>query len=137
MKNKKKDHIIWDEAKEEYIAKLIPYASRVSGPLIEVPNVDAFKKKGIEKVSKQLNAELVDLKKKIKTFVNEASNTQKVYSAKFKFEPVVGETYFLYQGNKGDYLSLVPPENWAEKFIGAFRLSSEYKWEEVDWKKST
>ena len=94
MKNKKKDHIIWDEAKEEYIAKLIPYASRVSGPLIEVPNVDAFKKKGIEKVSKQLNAELVDLKKKIKTFVKEASNTQKVYSAKFKFEPVVGEIYF-------------------------------------------
>ena len=46
LKNKKKEHIIWDEAKEEYIAKLIPYASRVSGPLIEVPNVDAFK--GIE-----------------------------------------------------------------------------------------
>ena len=45
LKNKKKEHIIWDEAKEEYIAKLIPYASRVSGPLIEVPNVDAFKKK--------------------------------------------------------------------------------------------
>ena len=137
MKNKKPDNVVWDENKEKYVAKLLPYASELNSPIIDVPNVDVFKKRGVEKVSKQFNAELVDLKKKITRFAQEASDTQKVYSAKFKFEPIVGEVYFLYEGEKENYLSLIPPENWAEKFIGAFRLSSEYKWEQVDWKLTT
>ena len=137
LKNRKSDNIVWDETQEKYIAKLLPYASQVNSPLIEVPNVDAFKKKGVDKVSKQFNAELVDLKKKITQFVKEASDTQKVYSAKFKFEPLVGEVYFLYFGKKENYLSLIPPENWKKEFIGAFRLNSEYKWEQVDWKATT
>ena len=47
------------------------------------------------------------------------------------------EVYFLYFGKKENYLSLIPPENWKKEFIGAFRLNSEYKWEQVDWKSTT
>ncbi len=137
MKNKKPDNIIWDEDKEKYVAKLLPYASELNGPIIDVTNIDVFKKKGVEKASKHFNAELVDLKRKITRFVKEASDTQKVYSAKFKFEPIVGEVYFLYAGEKENYLSLIPPENWKKEFIGAFRLNSEFKWEQIDWKSTT
>ena len=56
-------------------------------------------------------------KGKIKDFVRTASDTQKVYLAKFKFEPLVGETYFL-QGEKEDYLSLISPDQWKKKFWG-------------------
>ena len=133
MKNKKPDQVVWDPEQEDYIARLLPYASQASGPVIQVPNVDAFKQKGVEKVSKQLQTELEELQSKIKDFVKSASDTQKVYTAKFKFEPLVGETYFLYQGENDAYLSLIAPDQWKKKFIGAFRLSSEYKWEEVPW----
>lgn len=133
MKNKKPDQVVWGPEQEDYIARLLPYASQASGPVIQVPNVDAFKQKGVEKVSKQLQTELEELQSKIKDFVKSASDTQKVYTAKFKFEPLVGETYFLYQGEKDAYLSLIAPDQWKKKFIGAFRLSSEYKWEEVPW----
>ncbi|MDA0200443.1 MAG: DUF2452 domain-containing protein, partial [Bacteroidetes bacterium] len=127
------DQVVWNDEQEEYIARLLPYASQASGPVIKIPNVDAFKQKGVEKVSKQLQTELEELQDKIKKFVKSASDTQKVYTAKFKFEPLVGETYFLYKGDKEDYLSLIPPEQWKKNFIGAFRLSSEYKWERVEW----
>ena len=133
MKKKKPDQVVWNDEQEEYIARLLPYASQASGPVIKIPNVDAFKQKGVEKVSKQLQTELEELQDKIKKFVKSASDTQRVYTAKFKFEPLVGETYFLYKGDKEDYLSLIPPEQWKKKFIGAFRLSSEYKWERVEW----
>lgn len=133
MKKKKPDQVVWNEEQEEYIARLLPYASQASGPVIKIPNVDAFKQKGVEKVSKQLQTELEELQDKIKKFVKSASDTQRVYTAKFKFEPLVGETYFLYKGDKEDYLSLIPPEQWKKKFIGAFKLSSEYKWERVEW----
>ena len=132
LKRKKPDQIVWDEEQEEYIARLLPYAAQASGPVIKIPNVDSFKQKGVEKVSKQLQTELEELQSKIKDFVKSASDTQKVYTAKFKFEPLVGETYFLYEGEGEDYLSLISPDQWEKKFLGAFRLSSEYKWERVD-----
>lgn len=132
MKSKKPDQIVWNEEQEEYIARLLPYAAQASGPVIKIPNVDSFKQKGVEKVSKQLQTELEELQSKIKDFVKSASDTQKVYTAKFKFEPLVGETYFLYEGEGEDYLSLISPDQWGKKFLGAFRLSSEYKWERID-----
>ena len=67
MKEKKSDSIVWDENHETYFAKLLPYATSPNGPIIEVPNVDSFKKKGVDKVSKQFQAELTDLQKKIKS----------------------------------------------------------------------
>jgi hypothetical protein len=128
VKEKKPDRIVWDESHDKYVAKLLPYASSLSGPVIEIPNVDAFKKKGVDKVSNQFQAELSDLQDKIKSFVSLASDTQKVYSAHFKFEPIVGETYHLYQGDKGAFLSLIEPSQWNKKHLGTFRLNSDYKW---------
>ena len=62
MKKKKKpDNIVWDENKEEYIARLLPYGSDTSSPVIDVPNVAGLKKEGVDKASKQFNAELEDL----------------------------------------------------------------------------
>ena len=129
LKKKKPDAVVWDENHESYFAKLLPYASYLSGPIIDVPNVDAFKKKGVDKVSKQFQAELSDLQEKIKSFVSIAADTQQVYSSHFKFEPIVGETYFLYQGEKNTFLSLIEPGQWRKKHLGTFRLNSDYKWE--------
>ena len=128
MKEKKPDAVVWDETHETYFAKLLPYANNLSSPLIDVPNVDAFKKKGVEKVSKQFNAELKDLQDSIKSFVTLASETQKVYQAHFKFEPIVGETYHLYQGKDQSFLSLVEPSEWNKEHLGSFRLNGDYKW---------
>jgi vacuolar-type H+-ATPase subunit I/STV1 len=131
LKKKKPDAIVWDEEHETYFAKLLPYASSLSGPIIEVPNVDAFKKKGVDKVSKQFQAELSELQQKIKSFVSLAADTQQVYSAHFKFEPIVGETYHLYQGKNQTFLSLIEPSHWNKKHLGSFRLNAEYKWERL------
>ena len=129
---KKPDGVAWNEESQEYISKLLPYATSTSGPVIQIPNVDAFKKKGVDKVSKQFQAELEDLQNSIKKFVTLASDTQKVYSAKFKFEPIVGESYHLYANDAGEnFLSLIAPESWNKEHLGTFRLNGEYKWERV------
>lgn len=126
---KKPDGVAWSEETEAYIAKLLPYATSNSSPVIHVPNVDAFKKKGVDKVSKQFQAELHDLQNKIKSFVTLAADTQQVYSARFKFEPIVGERYHLYVGKDGEnFLSLIAPANWDKEHLGTFRLNGEYKW---------
>ena len=133
VKKKKPDNVAWDEEKQAYISKLLPYANSLSGPIIDVPNVDHFKKKGVESVSKQFSAELQDLKDKIESFVSLAADTQKIYNAHFKFEPIVGETYHLYEGKDKAFLSLVTPKEWSIPHLGSYRLSPEYKWIRVSW----
>lgn len=128
---KKPDGVVWDEKEGEYHAHLLPYASSLSGPLIEVPNVDAFKQKGVTRAKQQLQAEWQEMQTKLKAFAQQAQLTERIYNAQFKFEPIVGETYFLYQGKQGDFLSIIPPEQWKKDCIGAFRLNSEYLWETV------
>ncbi len=129
--SKKPDNVAWDEESQYYISKLLPYATSNSSPVISIPNVDSFKKKGEDKVSKQFQAELADLQKKIKSFINLATDTQMVYSAKFKFEPIVGETYHLYEGDEDSFLSLIDPNNWTKKHLGSFRLNGDFKWERL------
>ena len=128
MEKNKPDNIVWDETHEAYFAKLLPYASNLGSPIISIPNVDAFKKKGVDKASKQFQAELKELQSRIKSFVELASETQKVYEALFKFEPIVGETYHLYKGKEQNFLSLVAPSEWNKEFLGSFRLNSDFKW---------
>ncbi len=129
MKKKKPDSVVWDETKELYFAKILPYSSSLSGPIIKVPNVDAFKKKGVDKVSKLFQAELSDLQSKIKTFVTTVSDTELIYNSEIKFEPIVGETYYLYEGENKNFLSLIEPSQWNKKYLGTFRLNGDYKWE--------
>jgi len=130
--SKKPDNIVWDEKKQEYFAKLMPYATTNNSPIIKIPDVDTFKKKGVEKVSKHFQAELQELQEMIKKFIITASDTQAVYSANFKFDPIIGEIYHLYEDSKGDFLSLISPNDWDKKHLGSFRLNSDYKWHRVE-----
>lgn len=132
MKKKKPDAVVWDETTQQYVAKLLPYASSNSGPIIELPNVDAFKQQGVQKASKMLKAEWDDLQSQLSRFVKMAQQTQRVYAAQYKFEPIVGETYYLYTGQKGDFLSIIPPEQWNKELVARVRLRSDYKWEQID-----
>ena len=52
-----------------------------------------------------------------------------VYSASFSFEPIVGETYFLYEGKKGGlFLSLIPPHQCTFNYQGTFTLGPDKMW---------
>lgn len=131
LEKKKPDAVAWDDTTAQYIAKILPYASSLSGPVIELADVDAFKRKGVEKATKILKTEWEELQQKLRDFASTAANTERVYAAHYKFEPIVGATYFLYESAKGDFLSIIPPEQWSKKFVGAFRLTSDFKWEKV------
>ena len=55
------------------------------------------------------------------------------FGSDFKFEPVKGDTYYLYQRESGTlFLSLVEHQYNKWIFIGAFKLDSNDKWEKVD-----
>jgi hypothetical protein len=129
MADKKPDNVAWDEEKQKYNASILPYATNISGPVIQVDDVGAFKQRGVQRAQKTFTAKYNELKEEWKHLVSEVQLNELIYSAIYSFEPIVGEVYHLYL-NKDDkyFLSLIGPKEWNKKFITSVRLNSEHKW---------
>lgn len=108
---------------------LLPYASNVGAPAIKPDNVSDWKVRGVDKVNKQLEVKFNELKDEYFKLVEEYRWNELVYSAKFSYEPIIGEIYHLYVGRNGEpFLSLIEPTEWKLEHIGSFRLNSNHKW---------
>lgn len=126
--NKKPDNVVYSE-KDGYNASLLPYTTNVGAPAIQTEDVDLWKQRGVNKVNKQLETKFNELKEEYQRLVDEFRWNELVYTAKFAYEPVIGETYHLYVGNDGNvFLSLISPTEWDREHIGSFRLDSQQKW---------
>lgn len=129
---KKPDAIVYDEESGTYNAALLPYASGVGAPKITTPDITSWKQNNISKVNHEIKSQFDQLKTQYDAMTKKFNDNQLVYGAKFSFEPIVGETYHLYQNNEGNFLSVIAPQECRWDHIGTYRLSSEKLWEEID-----
>ena len=112
-----------------YNANVLPYATGVGAPVIRVDDVVSWKSRGIDNVNKELGNKFNELKLQYEKLMQEYEWNELVYSAKFSFEPVIGEIYHLYRDTEGvNFLSLIGPNEWNKEHIGTFKLNSDKKW---------
>ena len=111
---------------------ILPYGSNVWAPAIKSTNIDTWKNEKVIKTNKYFKARYNEIKEEYKKLIEAYEWSKLVYESEFKFEPIKGETYYLYQKDTKLFLSLIEPEYWNQIFIGAFRLDSNDKWEKVD-----
>ena len=127
-KKKKPDLVVWDEEKG-YYAKELTYGSNIGAPSIHLEDVDGWKQMQAQKANKVFTKKYDEIKEDFKQLVSEVQWNEFVYSAKYNFVPVMGETYYLYEKADGSpFLSLIAPNEWHMKFIAATRLESNNKW---------
>jgi hypothetical protein len=111
---------------------LLTYGSNIGAPAIQIENVDAWKQSNALKVNKQFQKKFEELKENYQKLIEEFKLNDLVYSAKYNFEPVIGEVYHLYYNKSGGiFLSLITPSEWNYEFIGSFKLDSNYKWNKI------
>ncbi|MBO6607526.1 DUF2452 domain-containing protein [Psychroserpens sp.] len=131
-KAKKPDQVVFDEEQQTYDAALKPYATNVGAPAIQVEDVTAWKKRNIHKANKQLKTKYLEIKAQYDAMLEELEYNNLVYSARFNFEPIVGETYHLYRDKKEQpFLSIIAPTDCNFDYIGSFELNSEQMWKKV------
>lgn len=136
MEKQKPDNIVFSE-EQGYNARLLPYATTVGAPIIKVDDVVSWKSRGISNVNKEFENKFNELRIQYQNLMNEYEWNELVYSAKFSFEPVVGEIYHLYRGDDGiNFLSLISPLEWNKEHIGTFKLNSDKKWIILNQKES-
>jgi len=127
-KKKKPDLVVWDENKG-YYSKELTYGSNIGAPSIHLEDVGGWKQIQAQNANKIFTKKYEEIKDEFKKLVDEVSWNEFVYSATYNFLPVIGETYYLYEKNDGSvFLSLIAPDEWKMKFLGATRLESNNKW---------
>lgn len=130
MSNKKKkpELVVWDEEKG-YYSKELTYGSNIGAPSIRLQDVGGWKQLQAQNANKIFTKKYEEIKDEFKKLVNEVTWNEFVYSANYNFIPVIGETYYLYEKKDGTpFLSLIAPNEWNMKFIGATTLESNNKW---------
>jgi len=127
--NKKPDLIVWSE-ENGYDAKIKSYPTNLGAPSFDLPNVGLIKTESSKKMIDVCEREKQEIVEKIEKLYQEYSDSVLVWESKISFDPIVGKTYYLYDFNGVNTLSLISPEEWDRKdcFIGGFVLNSDRKW---------
>ena len=130
MKKKYPDAVVYNTETGEFDAKNKPYPTSVSAPSFKPIKVD---KGDSIKANKYFESRMAEIKEEYKKLVNEYNWTSLVYESTYNFQPIVGESYYLYQNtNKNLFLSLIAPDEWNMEYLGTFKLLTNGKWEKKD-----
>ncbi len=123
---------------------VLPYSSSVSGAVIRPTQEGVIRNKALKAMEEQTNMQLLQIRQQIELLSIQARTIQKrkelsmiIYDAKISFEPVIGETYYLYQNDNDTHLvSLIGPREWGKTipfkaFVASVQLLADHTWKEL------
>jgi len=131
--SKKPDNVVFNKDTQTYDAALKPYATNVGAPAIMVTDNITWKNKNINIANKTIKAKYLELKAEYDKMLEELDYNNLIYNSKFNFQPLIGETYHLYNDKNGNpFLSIISPNECNFEFLGSFYLNSEQLWRKVE-----
>lgn len=123
---------------------LVPYAHSVGGAVVRPDDMNLVKSRAQKAMEEHASQQMGQIVEQIKLLAKQAEKIKKnveiskdIYQAEIGFEPVIGETYYLYQKNKKTKLvSLIAPEEWGQnnqyEFIAKIKLLADRTWQVLD-----
>jgi len=123
-----------EKAGEEIRRNLLPYPASTLSPVIIPNDLTSFKSRGASMVEKELKQRLLELKEQYAAVVDSFNWNKLIYESKFSFEPVMGQSYHLYEVAPGKRrLTMIPAADWPQYlWLGEFRLNVDRRWESVE-----
>lgn len=110
----------------------LPYPVSTLSPRIVPTDLSSFKSRGISEVERDLQQKLVQLRETYLEAIDHFNWNKLVYESEISFEPVVGETYHLYESRGRRMLSMIGPDEWPMKHLASLRLNVDRQWQVVD-----
>lgn len=110
---------------------LIPYPSHIGSPKIFSEDTSNFVNKSLQKFNHHSETKFNELKNEFEKFFEQYELNKLIYTCDFKFEPIVGEVYHLYQKSDKHFVSLIEPNQWKMNYICSIKLNSEGIWEKI------
>jgi hypothetical protein len=110
----------------------MPYPVSRLSPQIVPNDLTTFKSRGVSAVNKDTAQRLEELRKEYVKIMADFNWNKLIYESEFKFEPVIGQTCYLYDNGEELKLSMIGPEEWNRKFVGSFELGVDAKWHLIE-----
>jgi hypothetical protein len=110
-------------------AAFLPYPVSTLSPKIVPNDLTSFKSRGLSQVERDLHQKLTEMREQYVRTIEHFNWNKLVYEADIQFEPVMGETYHLYRVRQKNILSMIGPDQWAQKHLASFRLNLDRQWE--------
>jgi hypothetical protein len=121
---------------------LLPYAHTAGGAVIKPDDMGKVKGRSMlamrqqtDRQMNQLYEQMEVLARQAKLLADRKEISERIYDAAMGFEPIISETYYLYEKENGaDLLSLVAPEEWGRsfkysRFLAKVTLLADHTWE--------
>jgi predicted transcriptional regulator len=132
----------------EYFHKqmsVLPYSASVSGAVIKPTEQGLIKHKALSAMEEQTNMQLEQIRKQVELLALQAQEIQSrkelsmiIYNAKLSFQPIIGQTYHLYQGHdENHFISMINPNEWGrsskgyKNHLAKVQLLADHTWKEV------
>ena len=125
---------------------LLPYAHTAGGAVIKPDDMGKVKGRSVlamrqqtDRQMNQLYEQMEVLARQAKLLADRKEISERIYDAAMGFEPIISETYYLYEKEDGsDLMSLVAPEEWGRSFkysryLAKVKLLADHTWE-VEYK---
>lgn len=123
----------------------LPYPHSIGSPAFAPTSEGVIKGRAYKVMEEQCDMQLDQIKEQISLLAKQAEalkarvNISKaVYGAEMNFEPLVGETYYLYaRENERFVLSLIGNHEWGKKlpykhYVATVKLLSDHTWKVLE-----
>ena len=114
--------------------RLKSYPTELGSQKFSPDDISLFKMEKASKLKHHYNSKFVELQKEYQKILDEISINERLYLADHSFEPISGHSYYLYQKESGEFLSIISPEEWGNRYeyIGKFQFLSDGRWIKLD-----
>ena len=109
----------------------LPYPVSTLSPPIIPNDLTSFKTRGISQVERELQQKLKEIRETYLQTIDHFNWNKLVYEADIQFEPIVGETYHVYEMRGRRQLSMISPDQWAQKHLASVRLDVDRQWKVI------
>ena len=106
----------------------MPYPVSTLSPKIVPTDLSSFKSRGISEVERELQQKLTEIREQYLAAIDHFNWNKLIYEADINFEPIVGQTYHLYEVRGSKLLSMIGPDEWHHKHLATVRLNVDRQW---------
>ena len=123
-----------DPDNKEKNPNALTYGITPSAPAsIQPVDIDQWKGKVAPTFKHYFTERYNELVRQYEELVKDYQINKMLYESSLGFEPIIGQTYYLYRKDNGtSFISLVEPDKvFWEGYVGAYKFNAQYAWEEV------
>ena len=125
---KKPDNIVYDVKNDVYDAFKKPYATSFTSKSFNKEKIKIFK----SDTQNYFTTKFLEIKESYENLLEEIEWSTLIENAQYNFNPDIGKTYYLYKGEKNNFLSIIHPKEWEREYLGSYKLTSKNTWNKIE-----